>query len=194
MNTPDETSAIALLKKGGVGILPTDTLYGIVGSALQKDTVDKIYKLRKRDEGKPMIILLADIDALKNFEIKLSPEEQRVLEKIWPNKISVILPCASEKFLYLHRGTNSLAFRIPQKESLRAFLKETGPLVAPSANTQGEKPAETIAEAKQYFGDMLDFYLDEGPMWSEPSTIIALNDGVVSIIRKGAVDLQTINL
>ena len=193
MNSSEKISVINHLKNGGVGVLATDTLYGIVGSALNQTAVEKIYNLRKRDLDKPMIILIPDIDALKIFDISLSSKDTDILKKLWPNKVSVILSCNSQKFEYLHRGTNALAFRVPKKESLRALLKETSPLVAPSANTQGEKPAETIAEAKQYFGDEVDFYLDEGFISSEPSTIVSLHDGAIVVVRKGAVEIPTIS-
>ncbi len=60
-----------LLKEGAIGILPTDTIYGICGSALNKKTIGKIYKLRKRNSKKPMIVLICSLNSLKKFEIKL---------------------------------------------------------------------------------------------------------------------------
>ena len=185
----NEQGAIVTLKKGGVGVLATDTLYGIVGSALQKEVVTRIYALRKRDLNKPMIILISDINDVLKFDVLLSAADKKILNKLWPNKISVILDCASSKFEYLHRGTKTLAFRLPADKNLRVLLKETGPLVAPSANTQGEPPAKTITEAKDYFGNNVDFYLDSGVVDSEPSTVVSIENGKLKIIRAGAVKL-----
>lgn len=177
---------IRLLKSGGVAVIPTDTIYGIVGSALNPDVVERIYKLRKRSTNKPFIILISSIKDLSIFNIKITKKQKDFLQKNWPNPISVILPCPQEKFAYLHKGTNSLAFRIPKGEALLKFLGQTGPLVAPSANHEEEKEAETIEEAKRYFRNEVSFYQDGGIIKSEPSTLIELNfEGSYRILRQG---------
>lgn len=178
---------IKKLKKGKVGVMPTDTIYGIAGSALKPKTVEEIYELRKRDSSKPMIILIYSLDDLKKFSIELTTSQQDFLKKIWPNPVSVILPCTDEKFAYLHRGKKSLAFRLPKDEMLLKILKETGPLVAPSANLEKNRPAETINEAKKYFGDKISFFVDGGKLKSKPSTVIRLyEDGSQIVLREGS--------
>lgn len=168
---------IKILKSGGVGVIPTDTIYGVVGSALNKKTVERIYKLRKRNPKKPMIILIGDIKDLKKFGIKFEQEN-------WPTKTSIIFPCASTKFKYLHRGTKTLAFRLPKSKKLRDFLKQTGPLVAPSANLEGESPSKTIKEAQKYFRNKVDFYVDAGKKISKPSRLVKIVDGKIIELRK----------
>lgn len=185
----DVYETIDILRNNGVAIIPTDTLYGIVGNAFNQETVERIYWLRKRDPNKPLIILIKDISDIDKFDIHLKDTDIHVLNKLWPNKISVVLECTSPHFKYLHRGTNTLAFRIPHNETMLHILSKTGPLVAPSANPQGKSPSTTIQEAQNYFGDAVNFYLDGGPIESEPSTIISLKDGEVRLIRKGAVNL-----
>lgn len=177
---------VDFLKNGNIAIIPTDTIYGIVGSALIPDTVDKIYFLRKRKKNKPMIILISSLKDLEKFEIILTDKQEEFLQKIWPNPISVILACESVKYKFLHRGVNSLAFRMPNNKKLLEILKQAGPLVAPSANFEGEVPAETIDEAKKYFNDGVLFYKDEGKIDSKPSTLIKLSsDGSYKILREG---------
>ena len=178
-----------ILKNGGIGVIPTDTIYGIVGSALNKKTVERIYKLRRRNLKKPMIVLIGSINDLKLFGIKTNLKIKRILSKIWPNKVSVILPCKDKKFSYLHRGADSLAFRFPKNKKLISFLKKTGPLVAPSANWEGCKSSKTIKEAQKYFQDNVDFYIDSGIKKSSPSTLIEIDNGEVIIIREGAVNI-----
>lgn len=207
-----------ILQRGGVGVLPTDTLYGLVGSAFSKKAVRRIYKLKKRNPKKPLIILIGSFSDLARFGVKPDAKTLKILRNIWPGKaspvrgkmptasaaplvrasngVSVILPCRNKKFLYLHRGTNTLAFRLPAnpvknfishgaRKSLRVLLRETGPLVAPSANPEGKPPARTIREAKKYFGDAVDFYADGGTVSSQPSALIAIKNGRIIIKRKG---------
>lgn len=180
------------LISGGIGVMPTDTIYGIVGSALNKEAVGKIYELRKRDKKKPMIILIGDMRQATwgKFGIRPDAETMKVLKKFWPGKVSAVMEMGDmrraawrKKWKYLHRGTNSLAFRLPKPLWLRKFILGTGPLVAPSANLEGEKPARTIKEAKKYFGDSVDFYIDKGRIESKPSKLVAIKRGRVLILR-----------
>lgn len=182
----DTAKIIELLKAGKIGVLPTDTIYGIVGSVLSKQTVEEIYFLRRRDASKPMIILISSADDLGKFDINITGQQREFLQKIWPNPISVVLPCLSPNFFYLHRGKESLAFRMPKKGELLKIIEKTGPVVAPSANTAGEKAAENIIQAKKYFGDKVSFYADGGELKSKASTIIQLyEDGTKIVLREG---------
>ncbi len=174
-----------ILKNGGIGILPTDTIYGIVGSALSKNAVEAIYRLRKRNPEKPLIILISALDDLSYFGITLDKKTVNILNKLWPGPISVILDCPLQKFKYLHRGTKTLAFRMPKPKDLQRLLSQTGPLVAPSANWEGYPPAKTIKEAKKYFKKNADFYIDAGKMDSLPSTLVRIKKGKIEILREG---------
>jgi L-threonylcarbamoyladenylate synthase len=178
-----------LLRSGGIAVMPTDTIYGVVGQALNQKTVERIYVLKKRTPTKPVIILIGDIDEVKKFGVALSDVERAICERLWPGAVSIILPCAQANFEYLHRGTQTLAFRLPANEVLRIFLRETGPLIAPSANTEGESPAQNIAEARNYFHNDVDVYEDGGQLVGEPSTLISIAGGRVIILRQGAVSI-----
>jgi len=158
------------IKQGEIGVIPTDTIYGIVCSAFNKNSVEKLYKIRKRSKDKPMIVLIGSVSDLKLFNIN-------TIVKNWPEKTSIVFDC--NDFEYLHRGKKSLAFRLPHNKDLINILKISGPIVAPSANIEGGKPAENIKEAKSYFGDKIDFYLDVGTIKSKPSKIIYLNNEII---------------
>ena len=175
--------AIEILKAGGVGVLLTDTLYGIVGQALNKKTVQRIYKIKGRNGNKPLIILISSLDDLRLFDIVVDEKLKKELIEFWPGTTSIILPCNKQKFKYLHRGHNTLAFRIPMKRSLRNILKISGPLVAPSANPEGYPPAQNTSEAKKYFGDSIDFYISGGKSSRKPSSIIKIEKNKIQIIR-----------
>ena len=175
------------MRRGGVSVIPTDTIYGIVGSAFSKKAVHRIYAARTRDPKKPMIVLIGSMDDVRKFGVRLEPRTVNILRRVWPGKVSVILPISHKSFVisqkYLHRGTKTLAFRLPAKRSLRKLLAKTGSLVAPSANPEGKPPAKTIREAKSYFGDAVDFYVDGGRRAGTPSKIIRIQNGRVSVVR-----------
>jgi L-threonylcarbamoyladenylate synthase len=167
------------LKQGKIGVIPTDTVYGIVGSAFDKKAVEKIYELKKRNLKKPMIVLISSLKDLNLFNVKI---DKKTADKYWPGKTSIILPV--KKFEYLHRGKKTLAFRFPDNETLIKILKISGPLVAPSANIEGKEPATTTEEAKKYFGEKINFYLGAGKLKGKPSKIISLKKGKIEVIRK----------
>ncbi len=178
------------IKAGKIAVIPTDTLLGVVGLALNKKTIQKIYVLRGRNRKKPMIVLISSLNDLKHFGIKLNLFQKRLIKKVWPDKVSIIFPCKSKNLKYLHRGTRTIAFRLPLKKSLRILIRKTGPLVAPSANPQGKPVAGNINEAWDYFGDSIDFYVKGKIKKSLPSTIISLKNNFIKIIRPGAVDVS----
>lgn len=164
---------VKIIKRGGVAVMPTDTIYGIVGSALKQRTVEHIYRLRKRNSKKPFIILIASSRDLAKFGIRPDARVRKFLSVIWsarPSReasagaVSVVFPLpvgrqGAQKFRYLHRGTKTLAFRVPKPLTLQALLQKTGPLVAPSANIEGKPPARNIGEAIRYFGGKVDVYV-----------------------------------
>jgi L-threonylcarbamoyladenylate synthase len=180
-----------ILKTNGIAVFPTDTLYGVVGSALSKKTVERIYRLKGRDENKPFIILVSSYKDLEIFGVTLSLEQKKFLTSVWPGPVSVILPCPFKKFEYLHRGSKTLAFRMPKNKALQTLLRKTGPLVAPSANPQGEAPAETIVEAKAYFSNQVDAYVAGGRKKGKPSTVVSLCDSKkIVLVRQGTVQVE----
>ncbi len=179
---------IEVLQNGGIVVMPTDTIYGIVGRAEDRNVVEKIYEIRKRTPEKPCIVLIGNTEELDKFSIKLSDEQKAKLQKFWYEEnrpISVVLDCLEEKFAYLHRGTNSLAFRLPASQELRDLLLKTGPLIAPSANLEKFPASENIEDARKYFGDQVDLYVDGGLITSKASRVIKLHkDGTESILRE----------
>ena len=193
-NMETNESIIKKTKDGKIGVIPTDTIYGVAAAAFSKKAVTRAYKILKRNPKKPFIILISSIKDLSLFGIKLDRDTGKILHSLWPGKISVVLPTPSKKFQYLHRGTKNLAFRLPRDTNLARIIKKTGPLISTSANSEGAKPAETAAEAKKYFGDSIDFYIDGGKIKSLPSTLVEIKDGKVNVIRKGAGKISLIKV
>lgn len=176
---------VDLIKNQQIGVMPTDTIYGIVGSALSQEAIEKIYQVRKRTPDKPFIVLISSLADLNTFDIKLDKKYLEILNSHWPNPISIILPVPDQKWSYLHRGTNSIAFRIPKDQKLRSFLSQTGPLTAPSANPEGYPISKNILDAQNYFKDQVSFYIDNGHLDGLPSTLVSLEKGSLKILREG---------
>jgi L-threonylcarbamoyladenylate synthase len=134
-------------------------------------------------------LLIDTIATLEEFGIFLQDTDRQALEKVWPGKVSVVFDCKGDQLAYLHRGTRTLAFRIPDDKDLRDLIQRTGPLLAPSANPEGQPPARTVLEAQQFFGDQVVVFVDGGYRESPPSTVARLQGGVWEVLREGAVIL-----
>src|SRR3989338_3977725 len=94
----DRFEIIRILKNGGIGVMPTDTIYGLVGSAFSKTAVRRTYRVRRRNSRKPFIILIYSTEDLPKFSINLDSALTRKLHRFWPGKVSVILPCPTPTF------------------------------------------------------------------------------------------------
>lgn len=181
---PDKAKISSILNEGGVGVIPTDTLYGLAARTHDVTAVERIYQIKGRDESKPLIILISAIEDLGEFGVELDASLLKKLKEYWPGTNSIILPCRFEEWSYLHRGTQTLAFRMPDDGWLQSLLELSGPLVAPSANPQAKQPARSLAQAKEYFGESVDFYVDGGEVDAAPSQLYKLEGGRLNAIER----------
>lgn len=180
-----EESISSLIISGKIGVIPTDTLYGVVAAALNKEAVTKLYKLKSREQ-KPGTVIAANIKQL--VELGLKKRYLMAVEQYWPGAVSVVIP--THDLEYLHQGKFSLAVRVPDDKELTQLLLKTGPLLTSSANMPGKNPAKNIKEAKEIFKGSVDFYVDGGEMSGEPSTVIRVVDDTVEILRQGKVAIN----
>lgn len=167
--------------------MPTDTIYGLVCSASDKQAVSRLYLLKSR-KNKPGTVIAANIEQL--VELGIKKRYLTAVEQFWPNPISLVLPVGHE-LDYLDQGKLSVAVRIPADEKILSFLTKSGPLLTTSANHPGKVPASNIAQAQSYFGDDVDFYVDGGDIIDhKPSTIIRIVDDAIEVLREGAVKIN----
>lgn len=173
---------VQLLKNGGVAVLRTDTLYGIVAGADNEAAVERVYRIKGRDRNKSCIILLDSMRSAYDRGEELAADEHRYHSDV-PTSFLINGEGAPA---WLLRENDALAYRIPNDNELCQFLAQTGPLIAPSANPQGQPPARTIDEARAYFGDAVDLYIDSGevPADTPPSRLLRIHDdGQVERLR-----------
>jgi tRNA threonylcarbamoyl adenosine modification protein (Sua5/YciO/YrdC/YwlC family) len=160
----------ALLRSGGIVLLPTDTIYGL--HALANDASSaKIAAIKTRDAEKRFVIIAASVAQLD----AMGAEVPSTLNNIWPAPLTAIL----------RRGTESIAARVPNLKWLRDLLERTGPLISTSANRSG-KPPITIAEAlPDELLRAIDGVADAGPQNGKPSAIVDFTETEPRFIREG---------
>jgi L-threonylcarbamoyladenylate synthase len=176
-----------LMKSGSIGVIPTDTVYGVVARAEDKEAVKRLYALKKR-VNKPGTIIAASIDQL--VELGIKRRYLKAVEQFWPGAVSVEIP---HHIGYLSQGTGRQAFRIPDNKDLIELLTKTGPLQTTSANEPDKQTAKTIKEAKDIFASRVDFYIDGGDLSNnQPSTIIRILDDAIEVVRQGSVNVDEV--
>ncbi len=183
----DDIELVQLIKSGAIGVLPTDTVYGLVGSARMPSILDQINVLKGREQ-KAGTILAESVDQL--IEFGLDPLALNKVAHLWPNPISVVIDCDNSVINQI-QGSGSVAVRIPANEQLRSLLLATGPLVTSSANLSGKQVVSKIEQATKIFGENVSFYVDGGDLSDNAaSTIVKLSGDKLTIIRQGSYELD----
>lgn len=172
---------IETLLSGGVAVIRTDTLYGLVARADDESAVARVYAIKHRNPSKSCIILVDSPASIYGS----ADGRASVLSPMPTLPVSYLID-GSGAPPWLLRQNRELAYRIPTVSEVRDLLTITGPLIAPSANPEGQPPARTIDEAKNYFGDLVDIYVDGGTVSdaTEASKLIRLHpDGTQERLR-----------
>lgn len=181
-----DDKVMRLLEVGAVGFMPSDTIYGLSCLALNERAVERLREIKKRSKKKRMIVLIASLDQLD--DLKVDKEQIKDISKYWPGALTAI--CKAEKSpVWLNRGQGEFGIRMPLDKKLTGLIKIVGPLISTSANFEGEEPLVDPEEARQYFGESLDFYVDSGIINGQPSTIVDITGGRIDILRQGAVKI-----
>ncbi len=183
----EDPELLRALQAGAVGVLPSDTVYGLVALATNEQAVARLYALKHR-EHKPGTLIAASAGQLKT--LGLDATHVSAVEAYWPGPLSIVIPAGAE-LSYLHQDIGSLAARVPADEKLHALLLQTGPLITSSANQPGQPPATNLQEAQAYFGDKVDFYVEGGDLSGRaPSTVVRITHGAIEIVRQGAANID----
>jgi L-threonylcarbamoyladenylate synthase len=166
-----------VLSRGGVAVLPCDTIYGLVGIA--PDAEEPIRRIKGRGEDKPLLRLIASAAWLPEHSAAPLPRE---LEGYWPGPLTLIFP---------RRGGGTVALRVPRDPLLIELLERLGrPLLSTSVNRAGRPPLRRIREIVAGFGREVDLIVDAGDLEDRlPSTILDLTVRPYRLVRQGAARL-----
>jgi len=173
----------ATLNASGVVILPTDTIYGLHGSAADGLAIERIVAAKERDDGKPLVVLTADLDQAIGAGAVIMPDVRDVLSEIWPAPLTAILPL--RRRLAASREMDTIAVRVPSSDWLRKLLVMTGPLASSSVNRSGRPPAHRPEDIDSAIAEAADLVLTGGSIAGLPSTIVDFTSGEPRLVRQG---------
>jgi L-threonylcarbamoyladenylate synthase len=190
MDSPAARSeAVAVLRRGGIVALPTDTVYGIAVDLAVPGAVERLFAAKGRPPERGIVLLLADVGQA-NAMGRLDEPARALAEACWPGGLTLVVPQLPGGDLppALTGGAATIGLRVPDHPTPRALAAGVGPLPTTSANRSGDPDALTAAEVMAVLGEAVDLVLDGGPApGGRPSTVVDLSGPVPRIARPGAI-------
>lgn len=180
--------ALEVLRKGGLILYPTETVWGIGCDATDAEAVARIYALKRSENKHSMLVLCESADMVVRYVDKAPRIAFEVMEMA-TKPLTLILPGATGVAANLIPDTGTLGVRVPDHEFCRKLLRKFGrPIVSTSANISGEETPKNLAEVSREIIDGVDFVVNprfQGKPTGKPSSIIAFGEGgEVKIIRE----------
>jgi len=183
---------VQILKDGGVIAYPTDTIYGIGCDIFNKKGIEKIYQIKKREKNKPMSFICADLSDISQYAI-VSNYAYRIMRKCLPGPYTFILVASSKTPKKIMSKRKTVGIRIPDHKICLAIVTELGhPLITTSANISTEEELNNPDDIEDKLGSSLGLIIDEGPLISEPSTIVDLTGDSPAVLREGKGEIKKI--
>lgn len=181
----------SVVKASGVIAYPTDTIYGLGCNPLDSPALDRLYEIKRRPKGYPLLILLDSADRLSRWCDGIPMSALRLM-KFWPAPLTLVVKVKDNLPDNLMQGEDSLGFRVPALDICRALCTAAGgALTSTSINRRGMPPIQNPGEIAMEFGIEIDMLVDIGPLPpSSPSTIVRCIGNETEIIRKGAFPLD----
>ena len=168
--------AAEVLNRGGVAVIPTDTVYGLAARPDFEEAVDRLYTIKGREAKKPIALLASDVEAIGRFGYPIEGKAKELAEKHWPGALTLVI--------------GKEGFRIPDHAKTRELIAACGGVLrVTSANLSGRRPATDAPQALADVGLSADFVVDDGVSpGGVPSTVVRVNaDGSLEVLREGAI-------
>jgi tRNA threonylcarbamoyl adenosine modification protein (Sua5/YciO/YrdC/YwlC family)/dephospho-CoA kinase len=189
----DADKAAEILRGGGIVAIPTDTVYGLAAVPELEKAVERIYRVKGRDSGKALILLISDPDVMERICCTV-PDAYRLAQEFWPGALTVILKKKRSVPDSVTSGGDTVGVRCPDSPVARNIIRLAGGAVAaPSANISGESPPTSAGEVLEQLDGLIDAVVDAGTCeCGIPSTIVDLTGNRPEILRQGAVTAEQI--
>jgi len=178
--------AVEVLSKGGLVIVPTDTVYGIIANSHNPDAVERLYAVKQRPSNKSFTIVIERKERIEEFNKNLNRLVYKLIDKFWPGPLTVVIPD--------RKNNKTLGLRMPNYPFLLKLISRLDfPLCCPSANLSGKKPPRTLQEALIDLDGKVDLAIDgaDTPLGVE-STIVDLSNESFSILREAAIPAKEV--
>lgn len=190
----DIERATAFLRKGQLVAIPTETVYGLAGNALDLKAVSSIFETKNRPSFDPLILHVASFEQVNPFVTAFPEKLKRLAEAFWPGPLTVLLPRKASVPDLVTSGLDRVAVRVPNHPLTLALLAQLDfPLAAPSANPFGYISPTQAGHVAAQLGTQIPYILDGGACAvGVESTIVGMEDEQVVVYRLGGLDISEI--
>lgn len=174
------------LKKGNLVITPTDTVYGIMGDALNEEAIEKVYIAKKRIDRKPLLLLVSNIDMLYKYTSSLNDLEKELINKYMPGKLTMILKKNDLVSNNITNNSEYVGIRIPDNKELIEIINMLGnPVISTSANISSKEVITNTDKIEKELLEYISYVEDGGEILAKSSTIIKVKDNKIEFLREG---------
>ena len=183
-----------IIKNGGIVVFPTETVYGIGTNGLDKEAVERLYKIKERPLNKPISLLVSDYEMIEKVVKDINELEYKIMKKFFPGPLTIILNKKDIVPDIVTSGGSTVGIRMPEEEITRKLIEYAGvPIAAPSANISGKASGIDLQEIIKEFGDKVDCYIDGGKSKiGIGSTIVKVENNTIKILREGSISKKEI--
>lgn len=183
-----------IIKQGGIVVFPTETVYGIGTNGLNKEAVERLYKIKKRSLNKPISLLVSNFEMIEKIAKNITEVEYRIMKKFFPGPLTIILSKQDIVPNIVTSGGDTVGIRMPEEVTSRKLIEYAGvPIAAPSANISGKPSGIDLQEIIKEFGDKVDYYIDGGKSKiGISSTIVKVENNAIKILREGSISKKEI--
>ncbi|WP_233257472.1 L-threonylcarbamoyladenylate synthase [Promicromonospora sp. AC04] len=190
---PAIDEAVNAISRGGLVVLPTDTVYGIAADAFDEAAVAALLAAKGRGRQMPPPVLVGEVATLDGLATDVPDDARKLVEAFWPGGFTIILQAQPSLQWDLGDTGGTVALRMPDHPAALALLKRTGPLAVSSANKSGSPAAQDAADAERQLGGSVAVYLDGGEApGGVASTIVDATGPTLRVVREGAVTLAAL--
>ncbi len=186
--------AVDLLRQGKIVAFPTETYYGLAVDPDCASAVAGLFAVKKRLEHKPLLLLIENIAQLDTVVEDVPLEYWPMIDKYWPGPLTLIFPAKATVNPKITGNSGTVGVRISPHPIARELVRLMGkPITATSANISGHPPAQSAQDVVEMLGDKIAYTVDGGPAATGLcSTIVGLQNGRLTLIRRGLIDLSEI--
>ncbi|MBW2176434.1 MAG: threonylcarbamoyl-AMP synthase [Deltaproteobacteria bacterium] len=188
-------SAVNVIKTGGIVAFPTSGLYGLGADALNRLAVERVYRVKQRDFGKPILVLIKDALDLKKVCTQVPELAIRMMAAFWPGRLTIILEARPELPDVLTGGTGKIGIRVPLHPVARALVTALdSPITGTSANLSGKKGCSSVSDLNPGLAEGLDLVLDAGHLEGGiGSTVVDVTFDPPLVVREGAISKKRLS-
>ena len=177
---------VEVINNGNIAVVPTDTVYGIIGDATNIDVIHKVYEVKKRNYSKPLILMVSSIDMLEKYVLEVNDIEKKLIDRYWPGKLTILFKKNNNVDDLITSGSNLVGIRYPDNKELNELMdKLNKPLISTSCNISSKEVITSIDMLEEDISKHVSYVYDGGILSDTSSTIARVNDGKIEIIRDG---------